>query len=553
MKRLLLASAAVLAAAAPAMAAPPAIPPAYTPPPAWTLASPGQTPALVPGFVNWGPQASAQIIRDVANVSVTTTTKTKGVWLFDGDSTMAGHCAVNTPAYCTDNRPSSWPFQLALQMRAADIPTDVDGWFGCSNESSVSACATFDPRLSFGTGWTVLNQTNAIGGMVPNFPANTTPAPLTFNACAISACQAYNQVDLYLLNGTAASTFTIDRDGVAPSSSTITNSTGTACTVSAGTVTTSSGATGVCKITFTWAATITGKINLNATSSGTGKFYIIGEFERDSNNPKIEFVNAAVGGSNSVNWTATNLANYTLFYVAAAVSPTVTWNNLGINDWNPTATTLSTYQANMASLQTQAHTYGANVFLFGAQSNPASYASVATQKAYGGVTQALAGSGGDGWINFQYRWTNWANACALGFMGLDAASTCDGRHPSAVGYTDQANMVMGALGSLIGFKGQSPSPAPLRAITAGNSYIAAASDAVIVVNKTSSSATSITLDATPQTGETHIIIDGKGDAGANNITIAPASGNINGSTTYVINANRGAARIVYDGTEWDSF
>ena len=46
------------------------------------------------------------------------------------------------------------------------------------------------------------------------------------------------------------------------------------------------------------------------------------------------------------------------------------------------------------------------------------------------------------------------------------------------------------------------------------------------------------------------MVDVKADAATNNITLTPASGNINGAATSVINTNRGYRRILHDTTEW---
>lgn len=73
---------------------------------------------------------------------------------------------------------------------------------------------------------------------------------------------------------------------------------------------------------------------------------------------------------------------------------------------------------------------------------------------------------------------------------------------------------------------------------------------LILVNKDSGAATAITLPTANYVGQTWIIVDAKGDAGTNNITITPASGNINGSATYTINENYESVILVWDGTNY---
>ncbi len=87
-------------------------------------------------------------------------------------------------------------------------------------------------------------------------------------------------------------------------------------------------------------------------------------------------------------------------------------------------------------------------------------------------------------------------------------------------------------------------------VTSGASYVANGNDSLIVVRKGTGSATAITLPSSPATGQEVIVKDGKGDAATNAITIAPASGTIDGAASLTISTNRGVARLSYDGTEW---
>jgi hypothetical protein len=49
-----------------------------------------------------------------------------------------------------------------------------------------------------------------------------------------------------------------------------------------------------------------------------------------------------------------------------------------------------------------------------------------------------------------------------------------------------------------------------------------------------------------------MVKDGKGDAATNNITILPASGNIDGGTSVVISTAYGVSRLVYNGSAWNA-
>ena len=81
--------------------------------------------------------------------------------------------------------------------------------------------------------------------------------------------------------------------------------------------------------------------------------------------------------------------------------------------------------------------------------------------------------------------------------------------------------------------------------------VVAGTDYIVVSNLTTPGAVAVNLPATPATGLTYVIKDGKGDAAANNITITPAAGNIDGAGTLVLATNYARAVLVYNGTEWN--
>jgi hypothetical protein len=90
----------------------------------------------------------------------------------------------------------------------------------------------------------------------------------------------------------------------------------------------------------------------------------------------------------------------------------------------------------------------------------------------------------------------------------------------------------------------------VRVVTASGPIAVATSDYVIIVRKTTGAATTVDLPVSPTVGQTFVIKDGKGDAHTNNITLIPASGTIDGATTYVMNTNYASKEIIYTGVEW---
>lgn len=86
----------------------------------------------------------------------------------------------------------------------------------------------------------------------------------------------------------------------------------------------------------------------------------------------------------------------------------------------------------------------------------------------------------------------------------------------------------------------------------GSGNVTMANEGAVIVNKSSGAATTVTLTPDPKRGDTVWVIDGKGDAATNNITITPpASGTINGSTTLTLASAYGGVLLHYNGTQWN--
>lgn len=91
----------------------------------------------------------------------------------------------------------------------------------------------------------------------------------------------------------------------------------------------------------------------------------------------------------------------------------------------------------------------------------------------------------------------------------------------------------------------------VKVLTAAGNW-AMVNEGAVVVNKIVGAATQVTLTPSPDTGIFRWIIDGKGDAATNNITvIGAAAETINGGVNHVISENYGAVCFVYNGTEWN--
>lgn len=80
-------------------------------------------------------------------------------------------------------------------------------------------------------------------------------------------------------------------------------------------------------------------------------------------------------------------------------------------------------------------------------------------------------------------------------------------------------------------------------------YTTLTTDYIILVDSTS--ARTINLISSPDTGTTYRIKDNGGLAGTNNITISGNGKNIDGSASYIVNTNYGSVDVAYNGTQWN--
>jgi len=89
----------------------------------------------------------------------------------------------------------------------------------------------------------------------------------------------------------------------------------------------------------------------------------------------------------------------------------------------------------------------------------------------------------------------------------------------------------------------------IRSVTSVSAnYTVLSSNHTIAV--TTSGAFTITLPATPTTGQFFVIKDVSGNAGTNNITVSGNGNNIDGAATSVISTNYGRLRVQYTGSRW---
>jgi len=79
--------------------------------------------------------------------------------------------------------------------------------------------------------------------------------------------------------------------------------------------------------------------------------------------------------------------------------------------------------------------------------------------------------------------------------------------------------------------------------------VSATTDYFLCLDPTSNGIT-VNLPSTPTTWLTYLVKDCTGKSATHNITITPASGNIDGSSTFVMSTNYQSAAVTYTGSQW---
>ena len=90
-----------------------------------------------------------------------------------------------------------------------------------------------------------------------------------------------------------------------------------------------------------------------------------------------------------------------------------------------------------------------------------------------------------------------------------------------------------------------------RTVITGSTIVLNPSDYVVLIKKTTGSATTIMFESLPLINTVHIIKDSKGDCATNPITVIPDSGTIDSAASIVMNQNGSSYTFIYTGVEWN--
>jgi hypothetical protein len=90
---------------------------------------------------------------------------------------------------------------------------------------------------------------------------------------------------------------------------------------------------------------------------------------------------------------------------------------------------------------------------------------------------------------------------------------------------------------------------PVRSSAAATVTVSPTTDYFLCLDPTANAIT-VNLPASPLTGATFLVKDCTGTASSHNITLVPASGNIDNASTFVINAALQSIAVTYNGVQW---
>ncbi len=325
-----------------------------------------------------------------------------------GDSTTRGEHSSPTGGSPNDNGAIYYAHsaRVAAALSSLGLSVNTESILGGSNYSQTNLLAS-DPRLGMGSSWSLFNSSQTAGGQF--FQASTSTNSLSFTPLS-----SVDTVKICYAQGTGNGTFTYNVDGGS-----------TLATIN------SNGANAyICSTSTVSLAAHT--INVNEVSGNV----FIGSIQAwNSTVSQVRYLNAGWGGSTAANWNQST-AGYNPFPTIAAIAPTLTIINLGINDW-VTGVSASSFQASLHTLVVQARLSGDVVLCVPAPSSTSS-ASAANQAAIVSAIYAEAANDNVPVVDWTYRFGSYTAANALG-------EYWDVLHPNYIGQADMADPLIRVL------------------------------------------------------------------------------------------------------------
>lgn len=327
-----------------------------------------------------------------------------------GDSCDTGYNTATANSW-TGGKAFSTSDLLARVLNGMGIPVGIGSSFGSAFATNFATFLLYDPR------WTATNMgihglaTATCGGQ-PLAPAgagawtfNFTPTDTT------GAALSYDTAELYYMQNTTYSSFSMSLDGV-----------GAVSTLSSGT-----GALAKLTITGTLAAHV---VNLSGTATALNDGHVLGVNCYNSAVKQVFIQNWSFSGATAAGATAASWSNNTQYYSCingiTFMAPDLSIIKLGLNDITA-AYSVATFTAGLQTLITACLATGSVILVV---PNVSTTSDVAP---YISSIYQLAATNNVPIVDIYNRWTSYAQAQADGFMNSDPI------HPNKTGYQDVVN------------------------------------------------------------------------------------------------------------------
>lgn len=287
--------------------------------------------------------------------------------LLIGDSTMAGQNTGSGAGGYVGARSMSWPTRLAQVLSGHGLNASSESWMGGGNAELSVTQAQYDPRLSFGAGWTRTGESTAGGRIYSSSGAVT---ELTFTPDT-----AWDRASIWVAGVSGEFEVRAGETLIA-------------------TVPAESASSFVRVDVSASAADVMG---LRVRPTSTSAVRIVGMEAWDSTRPTLDIINAGWAGSTSTDWTGAG-APTAPFNALHALDCDGAVIVLGINDWITYYYNQSSYitpaqmTTNLRSLVERASRGGSRAVALGTQmlSQPNELVTATHMAAYVEATRDLA-------------------------------------------------------------------------------------------------------------------------------------------------------------------
>ena len=173
----------------------------------------------------------------------------------------------------------------------------------------------------------------------------------------------------------------------------------------------------------------------------------------------------------------------------------------------------------------------------------------ATLPAFESLVVKPSGTSQLGTVEGASLWTGSGITEAYG--GTGQSSYTAGDMLVADGATSLTKLGIGPAGTTLGSDGSTPSWGHPKLVSAATAQYDAAADERFIM---ASTGIVVTLPSTALAGQTHMVKDVSGGAGAGNIVVSGIGAElIDGSATFVLTNNYQAANFVWNGSAWSAY